>query len=205
MREVIAAQHATRPAIGIFGRAVVTTAFSGSDWRGICYSAACGALCSRSCAATSRFAIAELQACIRPDLHDPIKLLERDRIDLSPNLIDRAAAGVTPLAALDEFARFRDALPGLGENVDQPSVFHLFGCIDAAADHHFFSEGRADSARHQAVGAHAGEQTEDVFREAKLRPTLRDNDVERKKGLEAAAERITLRQDQSSASEDRGN
>jgi hypothetical protein len=49
-------------------------------------------------------AIAQLQACVRPNLDDAVKLFERDGIDLPSDLIDRAAPRVTPLAALDKVA-----------------------------------------------------------------------------------------------------
>ena len=45
-------------------------------------------------------AIAQLQAGIRPNLNDAIKLRECDRVDVL-DLINRAATRVTPFAALD--------------------------------------------------------------------------------------------------------
>src|SRR4029453_18789966 len=98
--------------------------------------------------------------------------------DLSADLVDRAAAGVSPLVALDEFTCLGDALPRFRKNVDQASVFHFFGGIDAAAQHHLFGEGGPHPPRHQTVGAHAREQAEDVFREAELHTAFGNDHVE---------------------------
>ena len=139
-------------------------------------------------------AIAQLQAGIRPNLNDAIKLGECDRVDLAPDLINRAAARVTAFAALDVVARFSDALAGLGQDMDQPNILHFFCGVDAAAQHHLFGEGRPDATRHQAIGAHARKQAEDILRETEFRVPFRDDHVEREQRLEAAAQRISLRQ-----------
>src|SRR5207344_2492874 len=76
-------------------------------------------------------AIAQLQTRVRPNLNDAIKFLERDRIDLASDPIDRTAARVTPFAALDKIARCGNPLPRLRQDVDQTSVFHLLGRVDA--------------------------------------------------------------------------
>jgi hypothetical protein len=101
---------------------------------------------------------------------------------------------VPSVVALHVVARRRDALPRLGHDMHQADFFHFVGAVDAAGEHHLLGEGRADPARYQAVGAHAGEEPEHGLREAKLGTAFRYNDVERQQRLEATAERVALRQ-----------
>src|SRR6516225_9778123 len=116
--------------------------------------------------------VSQLQACVGPNLNNSIEFIKRNRIDFAPDLVDRPATSVTPLAALDVIARFSQPLPWLRQNVDEAHVPHLLCRVDASAEHHLFRKGCPHTARHQAIGSHTGEQTEYILREAEFRITF---------------------------------
>ena len=83
-------------------------------------------------------------------------------------------------------------LPRLGQSMNDPKVIELFCTIAATAQDHLLGASRAEPAREKAMRAHAWKKAEIGFRQAEIGAAFGDDDVERQKRFESAAERIAL-------------
>src|SRR3546814_5020476 len=85
------------------------------------------------------------------------------------------------------FARF-------GDHMDQAHIVHFLGAINLATQDHSFSMNMADATGENVIGAYAGEQAEEDFRQTEAGLTFSDDDIERHQRLEHAAQRVALGQ-----------
>src|SRR3546814_10575120 len=67
------------------------------------------------------------------------------------------------------FARF-------GDHMDQAHIVHFLGAINLAPQDHSFSMNMADATGENGIGAHAGEQAEEDFRQTEAGLSFSDDD-----------------------------
>src|SRR3546814_14582627 len=76
----------------------------------------------------------------------------------------------------------------------QAHIVHFFGAINFTAQYHAFSMNVTDATGENGIGAHAGEQAEEDFRQTEAGLSFSDDDIERHQRFEPAAQRIALGQ-----------
>src|SRR3546814_2245611 len=81
------------------------------------------------------------------------------------------------------FARF-------GDHMDQAHIVHFLGAINLAPQDHSFSMNMADATGENGIGAHAGEQAEEDFRQTEAGLSFSDDDIERHQRLDRKSTRL---------------
>src|SRR3546814_1061122 len=77
----------------------------------------------------------------------------------------RSMAGMARIILADIIAYRLFPFARFGDHMDQAHIVHFFGAINFTAQYHAFSMNVTDATGENGIGAHAGEQAEEDFRQ----------------------------------------